>query len=256
MVADPETVLRAYESGVNFFFLTADLHWPLYRGLRRGLSKLLEGSSRRRQQIVVAVVSYLENPLFAAFQFHEILDAVTGLGHVDMAMAGAVSSQESLHSRLDSLARARLANHRGVRAVGATFHQRQLAIASREYGLLDLSCIRFNSGHPGARLDLFPYLSPRRSSLLFNFKSMLSAISGEQLAALGLPAASWHPTATDCYRFVLSCPEIDGLLFAPQTPDEFDSFLNALDHGPLSPQEEQYMMAIAGHAGALTGPLT
>jgi len=156
-----------------------------------------------------------------------------------------VSGQQSFYSRLDSLARARMANHRGVRATGATFHHRQLAIAAREYGLLDLSCIRFNAGHPGACFDLFPYPGARRSSLLFNFKSILSNVTGERFAALGLPAGSWRPSATDGYRFVLSRPEIDGLLLAPQTPAEFDGFLQALEQGPLSPNEQQYMAGLA-----------
>ncbi len=34
-VARPDVVLAAWEAGINFFFLTADMHWPMYEPLRR-----------------------------------------------------------------------------------------------------------------------------------------------------------------------------------------------------------------------------
>jgi hypothetical protein len=62
IVGSPETIGVAYDAGVNFFFLTADLHWPLYEGLRQGLSQLLSRVPSVRDQIVVGVVSYLDQP--------------------------------------------------------------------------------------------------------------------------------------------------------------------------------------------------
>ncbi len=52
-VGSPACVGAAFEAGVNFFFVTADMHWPLYGPLRRGLRQLL---ARRgvRDRIVVA----------------------------------------------------------------------------------------------------------------------------------------------------------------------------------------------------------
>jgi hypothetical protein len=40
-VPGPETVLAAFDAGINFFFLSVDMHWPLYEGMRRGLEALL-----------------------------------------------------------------------------------------------------------------------------------------------------------------------------------------------------------------------
>src|SRR5262245_54155501 len=31
MIRDPETVGAAFEAGINFFFVSADMHWPLYQ---------------------------------------------------------------------------------------------------------------------------------------------------------------------------------------------------------------------------------
>ena len=52
MVDDPKTVAAAYEAGINFFFVTADMHWPLYSPLREGLKRLLK-QKRVRERIVV-----------------------------------------------------------------------------------------------------------------------------------------------------------------------------------------------------------
>lgn len=254
MTSSPETVLAAYEDGINFFFLTADLHWPLYDSLRKGLAKLLEGSSSRRDEIVVGVVSYLDNPLFAGLQFNEVIAEVPRLQRVDLIIAGAVSSDESFYSRLDSIARARAAGHHGTRAIGATFHQRKLAVAADYYDLLDISYIRYNSAHAGALTDLLPYLGPYRANLMFNFKSVFSMLTRETLDTLGVPKTYWCPDPCDYYRFVLSRPEIDGVLCSLLEPEHVKELARALDKGPLSDAEQQYMMRLSSlvHAPAMT----
>jgi len=246
MTASPETVIAAYESGINFFFVTADLHWPLYEGLRRGLGKLLAGNRARRNELVVAVVSYLENPLFGALQFHEVIAEVPGLERVDVAIAGAVPQEASFYSRLDSMVAAKRTGHSGLRAIGASFHQRTLALLAHYYDLLDVSFVRYNAAHPGARRDLFPFIGAARSTPLFNFKSMMARISRETFDALGLPEGYWLPEVCDYYRFVLSRDELDGVLCSPQSPKELSELLRALERGPVSAEEEEYMIWLSG----------
>ena len=106
-------------------------------------------------------MSYLDNPLFGALQFHEVTNEIAGLERVDLLIAGAVSSDQSFYSRVEAMSRARAAGQHGARAIGATFHQRPLALVAQHYGMLDISFIRYNSAHPGASRDLFPYLSGR-----------------------------------------------------------------------------------------------
>ena len=254
MTTSPDTVIAAYEAGVNFFFVTADLHWPLYDGVRKGLAKLLDGKPSRRDEIVVGVVSYLDNPLFSALQFHEVIGEVPGLQRVDLLIAGAVSSNESFYPRVDAMSRARTSGHCGSRAIGATFHQRTLALAAEQYNMLDISFIRYNSAHPGARTDLFPHFPPVRNVPVFNFKSTMSQVPPETIAALNLPATYWRPSVTDYYRFVLTRPEIDGVLCSPLQPDEMTGIARALEKGPLSREEEEYMVWLSStiHAPVLT----
>jgi hypothetical protein len=254
MTVSPETVLAAYESGVNFFFVTGDLHWPLYDGIRKGLARLLEGNPSRRDEIVVGVVSYLDNPLFSALQFHEVIAEVPGLERVDLLIAGAVSSEQSFYPRVDAMAHARAAGRLGARAIGASFHQRSLALVSEQYDLLDIHFIRYNSAHPGARRDLFPYFRPNRASPVFNFKSTMSQVTREMFDALNLPQNYWIPSVCDYYRFVLTRPEMDGILCSPMTPGEVRELAQALEKGPLSREEEEYMIWLSSlvHAPVLT----
>src|SRR5262245_12778537 len=75
LTCDAATVPAAFDAGVNFFFLTADMHWPLYEPTRRGLADLLARGGGIRDQVVVAAVSYPTQPEFASMPFHELVAA-------------------------------------------------------------------------------------------------------------------------------------------------------------------------------------
>jgi hypothetical protein len=245
---EPETIPAAFDAGVNFFFLTADLHWPLYEGVRRGLELLFARSTAVRDQVVVGVVSYLDQPLFQALQFHEVIDSVPGLGRVDLLIAGAVANEQSFADRFRSIQNARMASHCGSRAIGASFHDRRSALLSLNYNCLDLTYIRYNTAHPGAALDVFPYLRRDRLGLIFNFKSILSAVTREHLRQLGYTGDVWLPKIPDYYRFVLTNPFIDGILCSPASPGQLSELVTALEERPLTVAEEQYMIWLSSTA--------
>jgi len=237
----PETVARAYEAGVNFFFVSADLHWPMYEATRAGIARLVRDNPARRDDLVIGVVSYLDDPLFSALQFNEVIDSVPGLRRVDLLIAGAVSNDQNF-SRITALQKARSTRHVGSAAIGASFHKRPYVTVAAHAGLLDVHYIRYNTAHPGAQFDLFPYLPADRSPLLFNFKSMMFAVPEPTFKTLGLGPHAWLPKPTDYYRFVLSNPHVDGILCSPMSPQEVDSLVQALDDRALAPHEQQYMV--------------
>src|SRR5262245_7779800 len=68
-VEDPDTISTAFDLGINFFFLTADMHWREYDSTRRGLSDLLQRRGGVRDKIVVAVASYVTQPEFTYLPF-------------------------------------------------------------------------------------------------------------------------------------------------------------------------------------------
>jgi hypothetical protein len=242
IVGDPEIIPAAFDAGVNFFFLSGDLHWPLYEAVRKGLELLFARGTSVRDQVVVGAVSYLDPPMFQALQFHEVIDVVKGLKRIDLLIAGAVWSEQNLYARVGPIQYVRSAGYLGSRAIGASFHHRRSALLSVNYELLDIQFVRYNTAHPGARQDTFPFVRSDRRSLIYNFKSVLSRVTSGRFRELGFDGSYWEPKATDYYRFALSHPAMDGVLCSPATLSEFRELLQALEERPLTAQEEQYMM--------------
>src|SRR6185503_10596236 len=84
-----------------------------------------------------------------------------------------------------------------------------------------------------------------REALLYNFNSTRGFVGRAAMAALGLGPRYWRPRVTDCYRFALARPEIDGLLVALRSPAEVAALVRALERGPLDAEEQQYLIDLA-----------
>jgi hypothetical protein len=244
MVDDPEAVRAAFAAGINAFFISADLHWPLYEGLRRGLAELLRDDPSARERMVIGVCSYTTQTEFPLGAMREVLTAVPELGTIDLAIAGGAYGHEIL-DRLKLFQRLRREQTLGIRAIGASFHDRQAALLAHNHGLLDLVFMRFNALHTRARQEVFPHLDPSAGTLLYNFTNTAGYVKPEQHRSLGLPEPAWWPSPTDHYRFVLSHPQIDGLLCSPRTPAEVAGLVAALEAGPLSGSEQSELIALA-----------
>jgi hypothetical protein len=242
-VEDPDTISVAFDLGINFFFLTADMHWPVYDAARRGLCDLLSRRRRVRDEIVVAVASYVTQPEFTYLPFAELLQAVPLLKRLDIiVIGGAYGGEFGVRQEL-YLEHVRRGEF-GARAVGASFHDRDAAIVAINEEQVDLAFIRYNPAHPKARTDVFPRLRPS-STKVFNFKSMIGYTKASDLRRLGVTRHHWMPTPTDYYRFALSQPAIDGLLCALEHPREVRALRLALKSPPLNEQEQRYLIDLA-----------
>ncbi len=245
-VRDPAAVPAAFDAGINFFFVSADLHWPLYEASRQGLAMLFARGGGVRDRVAVAVASYVTQREFCRAPFHEVLAAIPGLGRIDLTVIGGAHAHEVL-IRLEQyrLHRGAGGSVPGVRGVGATFHDRSAAAFAARGALLDLAFCRYNPLHRGAEADLFPRLDPASPTLLYNFLSTDGFLSEAGFAALSLGSEHWRPKITDYYRFALTRPELDGLLCAPETPEQVDALARALEDGPLTEEEVTYLADLA-----------
>jgi hypothetical protein len=243
MVTEPGVVVEAFDAGINFFFVTADMHWPLYEPLRRGLAMLLERGGGVRDAVVVAVAAYVTQPEFCVAPFHEVLDAVPGLGRIDVPVAGGAYAHDFL-PRYRVYEAHRAEGRFGARALGATLHERALAptLGGR---LVDWVAVRYNTAHRGAEADVFPRVGDDYPALLYAFKTTFGALSPSQLEALGLDPDHWRPHVTDHYRYALSAPRLDGILFSLERPAHVRELADALAKGPLSDDEREYLTDLA-----------
>ena len=214
-----DTACAAFDAGVNFFFVSCDLHWRLYALGRRALAKLLR---RRgvRDQIVVAAVSYTRG--FEEAAVGDLFDELPQLGRIDVLVGGGYYAVDA--PRIDGLAGA--AVRAGARAVGVTFHDRAAARAALARRRVDLAYIRYNPQHPGARADLFP-ARRARNTRLFAFKT------------------SWGATGDvpEHYRFALSRSELDGILVKLRTPKEVDALATVLTRPPMTEAEQRRLIS-------------
>jgi len=244
IVSDPDTIAAAFEAGINFFFVTADMHWPAYEATRRGLARLLEGNRAARDAIVVGVAAYVTQPVFMWAPFAEVIEEVPILERIDLTIAGGCYRPE-FAPRDRVLASHREAKHVGARAIGASFHDRGLAREIVERNDLDVAFVRYNPVHPGASADLFPHVASRdagRRCLLYNFTSTYGHLADHEYAPLGVPDHFWRPLHTDYYRFALSEPALDGLLCSPSTPRELRDLADALGKGPIDDEDRRYLL--------------
>jgi aryl-alcohol dehydrogenase-like predicted oxidoreductase len=133
----------------------------------------------------------------------------------------------------------RLREEGKVRALGTSIHDRPRAGRLAEDSILDLLMIRYNAAHPGAERDVFPRLARRHPAVVAytatSWRKLLSAPRGWK----GRVA-----TAGDCYRFCLSAPEVDVVLTGPRTVAELRENLAAVERGPLSAEETEWMRAL------------
>jgi hypothetical protein len=241
LVTEWRLIPQAFEMGVNFFFVTTDMHWPLYEPNRKGLEALFASRKGIRDEIVVAGTCYPTQPEFCVTPFHELVQSVAGLERVDVLVAGGSYSPDLL-PRTSVLRR--FAANGPARAVGASFHDRQAAVVAANHRIVDLCYVRYNPTHPGARRDLFPHLRDGHPPL-FNFKSMRGFLSHDKLREQNVDPALWYPDAPDYYRYALSRPHMAGLLFSVARDWELIELEAALHKGGLTPEEEDHLDELA-----------
>lgn len=123
-----------------------------------------------------------------------------------------------------------------VRAIGASVHDRPRAGRLAAESVLDLLMIRYNAAHPGAEQDIFPHLEARRPALV-----AYTATAWRRLLRAPRGWTGPVPTAGDCYRFCLTSPHVDVVLTGPRTVQELRANLAAVEKGPLSASEEDWM---------------
>ncbi len=232
-----DVVPAAFDAGVNFFFVTADMHWPLYEETRRGLAKLLRRPGVR-DRIVVAAVSYVTQSEFCWAPFEEVVEAVPGLERIDVSVMGGAYASD-FATRVAEYREHVVQGFAGVKAIGGSFHDRKAALGAANGSAVDIAFVRFNAGHMKPAEDFFPKLAPERRTLVYGFKTM-SGYAGRAPNADG-----WAPEPSDHYRFVLSHPGVDGVLCALDSPGEVDALVKSLEKGPLDVSQQRHLIELA-----------
>ena len=109
-------------------------------------------------------------------------------------------------------------------------------------GDVDVLHVRYNAVHPGAERDIFPKLpAPEVRPGIVTFTA---TCWGDLMKPDKVPAGEKIPSAGDCYRFNLTNPAVDLCLTGPRSASDLTAALDALDKGPMTPEEMDWMRRV------------
>lgn len=238
--APAEAFEEAFDAGCNYFY------WGTLR--RRGMCEAIQNICRRgrRDDLVIVLQSYSRLAFFTEWTVRRALRAL-GLEHADVLLFG-WHNKPPARRLLD---RALAMKERGlVRFLAISSHKRSLFPQLARERVFDIFHLRYNAAHRGAETEVFPHLEgPDRPGVV-----SYTATRWKQLLNPGkMPPGETPPPARDCYRFVLSNPAVDVCISGPKDTSQMREALQALEMGPLNPDELERMRMIGdhvhGHAG-------
>jgi aryl-alcohol dehydrogenase-like predicted oxidoreductase len=224
-------VQHAYEEyGINYFY------WGTWRkeGFGAGIRRLAQ---RKREDLVVVIQSYSRLPGMLTASLEKALGRLK-LDHADIFLLGFHSRPPSRRIMEKAL---RLRDQGKVRFIGVSCHRRATFRQYINDGVFDLVMFRYSAAHRGAETEILPYLNvPTRPGTV----AYTATRWGHLLNPGKIPQGEAVPRASDCYRFVLSQPQIDLCLAGPANTEQMKEGLCALDRGPLSEDEMAWMHRI------------
>ena len=119
-----------------------------------------------------------------------------------------------------------------IRYVGASCHNRELALKLIGDGRIDLLMHRYNMAHRKSDLQVLPAALEAQIPVL--------AFTATRWGSLLRGHTEWHndiPSAVDCYRFCLANPAIKAVLTAPANIADLKQNL-AILNDPAIPEEQ------------------
>lgn len=223
-------VEQAFHRGVNY------LYFGTFR--KSGFAQALRNLVHQREKIVLVVQSYSRIASLIAPSLEIALRKI-GYDYADVLLLG-MWNREAPPRILDACRKLR---DRGrIRHIALSTHHRPLIPQLAETDI-DIFHVRYNAVHTGAEREVFPQLAVMNGSRpgLVAF----TATSWRQLLHPGnAPPGDRAPTATDCYRFVLSNAAVDVCMTGPANAEQARAALEALERGPMSEDELAWMRRV------------
>jgi len=225
-----ETVFKAADAGVNFFF-----GYGVDTQMTAAVREIVR---TQRERFVLATGAY--NFVIGYPNLRRTLEKRLRqfkTEYIDLFLFLGVMKQKEFPSRvLDELRRFR--EEGKVHSIGISTHDRKLAGKLAAEGTLDALMIRYNAAHRGAEVEIFPHTRSHDTGVVGYTATRWTYLLRRPR---GWPREAPVPTAGQCYRFVLSNPDVDVCLTAPRSLREFKDNLASIQQGPLSAEEMKFM---------------
>jgi aryl-alcohol dehydrogenase-like predicted oxidoreductase len=223
-------VEQAFERGVNY------LYWGTFR--RGPFGQALRNLKPQRDRMVLVLQSYSR---IAALMKPSVEIALRKLGfeYADVLLLGLWNHKPPLRI-LDASRRLR---ERGlIRNIAISTHHRPLGSSLSADPDIGIVHVRYNAVHTGAEREVFPLLAAnanRPGMVAFTATSWRQLLDPKRV-----PPGERVPTATDCYRFVLSNPAVDVCMTGPANEAHAAEAMRAAELGPMSAEELAWMRRV------------
>ncbi len=225
-----------HEYGINYLWLSVFMPRGMVRAIRN-----LAPKHREEMRIVLAW------PGFAGFFLQKYVERWLKKLKIEQADLMVVQGLGKPPDQKFADRVHRLQDSGKVRFVGMSSHERPLfgKIARGEVKApVDFFQVRYNAVHTGAEQDIFPHLPRENRPGIVIFTA---TCWGKLLKSRLLPAGELPLAPADCYRFVLSHPDVNVCVTAPSTAAQMEDNLKALDAGPLDEEEMARIRRIGKH---------
>jgi aryl-alcohol dehydrogenase-like predicted oxidoreductase len=230
---------HAAERGVSYWLWT-----PRFAAVTPALRKLL---AKDRETHVVATLAFAYTGGMVRRGVEKSL-RLLGTDYLDIFQLGWLGRTSLLTGGIQETI-ATLKEEGKIKAVGTSIHDRPRAGRLARDSILDAFMLRYNAKHPGAEQDVFPHLDARKPIVIAytatSWRQLLRPIRGLEMPSWPGPAQDGEAppplTAGLCYRFCLTSPHVHVALSGPKDRVQLDENLDALDAGPLSPDEEAWV---------------
>ncbi len=229
--APADAVEFAFEHGVTYFYWGSMRRAAFGEGLRRLAAK--------RDRYALVIQSYSRIGALVPFSLERALRRLK-TEYADVLLLGLWG--HAVPPRILDACR-RLQQRGLVRHLALSTHTRPLVPQLAADSAYDIFHVRYNAKHTGAEREIFPLLPASNAPGIVSF----TATSwGQLLDSKRTPAGERTPTATDCYRFVLSNPSVDLCMAGPSDMEQTRQAVQALELGPLSAEQQAWMRRVGG----------
>jgi len=225
-----------HEYGVNYLWVSAMRRGQMMRAIRS-----LAPQNRDELRIVLAL------PAFAGLFLQRFVER--SLKKLKIERADFMVLQDLRKPPGQKLVDRvhRLTESGKVRFVGMSSHDRPFLgkfVRGEVKAPVDFIQARYNAVHTGAEQDIFQHLPPEDPPGIVTF----TATCWRRLFKPKLMPTGERPlTPAECYRFVLSNPNVDVCLTGPSSVAQVEDNLKALDAGPLDEEEMARVRRIGKH---------
>lgn len=221
---DASFAALAFDPGVNYFFF----YDFTYKNFLDGLKPIV---ANHREQVLIATGSDDRDRALLR-QYLEQVRQYLNVDVLDVFFAEYISPHEDITQRLAVLDELWAWKEKGlIRYVGATTHNRAIALDLIKSDRCEVLMHRYNMAHRKAEEQVFPMAQQARIPVV--------AFTCTRWGKLLQGHPNWQgeiPTAADCYRYALHQKAVKIALTAPETQAQLEENLSVLQVPEFTPE--------------------